>query len=94
MFGNSCKIHSKGVFLVHRMKFHSIDRIKSNWPVKRKLNLPRRLRKCVSCGQYSLAKLCRICGNTTRIAHPPRFSIQDKYARFRRALRKQKQDTY
>ncbi|MHA2270615.1 MAG: nucleolar RNA-binding Nop10p family protein [Candidatus Hodarchaeales archaeon] len=56
--------------------------------------MPRRLRKCVSCGQYSLAKSCRICGNTTRIAHPPRFSIQDKYARFRRALRRQKQDTY
>ncbi|MHA2232272.1 MAG: nucleolar RNA-binding Nop10p family protein [Candidatus Hodarchaeales archaeon] len=50
--------------------------------------MPKRLRKCSSCGQYSLKTLCGICGNQTKISHPPRYSIQDKYARFRRALQR------
>ncbi|MFX0115013.1 MAG: RNA-protein complex protein Nop10 [Candidatus Hodarchaeota archaeon] len=49
--------------------------------------MPKRLRKCVSCGHYTLAASCSRCGNQARLAHPPRFSVQDKYAKYRRVFR-------
>jgi|GEM_PF-515021 Predicted Zn-ribbon RNA-binding protein len=32
------------------------------------------LRKCVSCGRYTLKESCPVCGSPTRSAHPPPFS--------------------
>lgn len=44
----------------------------------------KRLRKC-SCG-YTLKDKCEKCG-TTRTAHPPKFSFEDKYAKYRRKVK-------
>ncbi|MEM4633895.1 MAG: nucleolar RNA-binding Nop10p family protein [Candidatus Anstonellaceae archaeon] len=43
------------------------------------------MRKCISCGAYTLSE--EHCGRQTRMAHPPKFSIQDKYAEYRRKAR-------
>jgi H/ACA ribonucleoprotein complex subunit 3 len=32
------------------------------------------LRKCDSCGRYTLKESCPICDSPTRSAHPPPFS--------------------
>jgi len=46
------------------------------------------LRKCVQCGKYTLnLEKCPYCGGVVRVPHPARFSPQDKYAKYRRAMR-------
>ncbi len=42
-----------------------------------------RIRKCIKCSRYTLQDRCPECGSETRIAHPPRFSPEDKYVRYR-----------
>jgi len=41
------------------------------------------LRKCDSCGKYSLEEKCE-CGEATVTPHPMKFSFEDKYAQYRR----------
>ncbi|HMG38637.1 MAG TPA: RNA-protein complex protein Nop10 [Nitrososphaeraceae archaeon] len=41
------------------------------------------LRKCPSCKTYTLHERCTICNNTTLDPHPPKFSMDDKYIRYR-----------
>ncbi|MBI4018532.1 MAG: nucleolar RNA-binding Nop10p family protein [Candidatus Aenigmarchaeota archaeon] len=36
------------------------------------------------CCTYTMHEKCPRCGSRTRSAHPPRFSIEDKYGRYRR----------
>jgi H/ACA ribonucleoprotein complex subunit 3 len=46
------------------------------------------LRKCVKCGKYTLnQESCPICGGNLRIPHPAKFSPEDRYAKYRRAMR-------
>jgi len=46
------------------------------------------LRKCVKCGEYTLSQeSCPVCGGEVRIPHPAKFSPEDKYAKYRRAMR-------
>jgi H/ACA ribonucleoprotein complex subunit 3 len=46
------------------------------------------LRKCELCGRYTLnVEKCPYCGGKVHVPHPARFSPQDKYAKYRRALR-------
>jgi H/ACA ribonucleoprotein complex subunit 3 len=46
------------------------------------------LRKCVKCQKYTLNQgMCPECGANLRIPHPAKFSPQDRYAKYRRALR-------
>jgi H/ACA ribonucleoprotein complex subunit 3 len=48
------------------------------------------LRKCTVCNSYTLRKdRCPYCGGTVRVPHPPRFSPEDKYGKYRRILRRQ-----
>jgi H/ACA ribonucleoprotein complex subunit 3 len=47
----------------------------------------RRMRKCQSCGAYTLE--AQHCGTQAASPHPPKFSIDDKYARYRREARGQ-----
>lgn len=42
------------------------------------------LKRCSSCGAYSLSAKCR-CGTETRTPHPPKFSLMQKYAKYRKA---------
>ncbi len=41
------------------------------------------LRRCPKCGTYTLREKCPKCGVDTRVAHPPRFSPEDKYVKYR-----------
>lgn len=43
------------------------------------------MRKCAICGAYTLEG--KHCGAETKNPHPPRFSIDDKYAAYRRQAR-------
>lgn len=46
------------------------------------------LRKCAKCGNYTLEKsTCPYCGGTVAIPHPPKFSPEDKYLKYRMALK-------
>ncbi len=48
------------------------------------------LRKCPVCGRYTLKEKCPTCNAGTKVAHPPRFSPQDKYVKYRVVLRELK----
>ncbi|MHB1908644.1 MAG: RNA-protein complex protein Nop10 [Nitrososphaerales archaeon] len=42
------------------------------------------LLKCKNCGAYSLESKCPNCGETNLVSpHPPKFSPDDKYIRYR-----------
>jgi H/ACA ribonucleoprotein complex subunit 3 len=44
------------------------------------------MKKCPKCGKYSLKQKCEPCASENEIAHPPKFSIEDKYAKYRRIV--------
>lgn len=42
------------------------------------------LRRCKNCGAYTLRKdRCPRCGGEVAVPHPPKFSPEDKYQRYR-----------
>ena len=47
------------------------------------------MRKCVVCGRYTLRRdRCPVCGGEVRVPHPPRFSPEDKYLKYRYLMKK------
>lgn len=47
------------------------------------------LRKCTVCGRYTLRRdKCPVCGGAVRVPHPPRFSPDDRFIRYRYVMRK------
>lgn len=45
------------------------------------------LRICRSCHRYTLSETCPVDQGDTRTPHPARFSPQDRWGKYRRALR-------
>jgi H/ACA ribonucleoprotein complex subunit 3 len=46
------------------------------------------IRKCAICGEYTLSEeTCPHCGGKLKNPHPARFSPDDKYSKFRLALK-------
>ncbi len=46
------------------------------------------LRKCEKCGGYTLRKdTCNCCGGNVKTPHPPKFSPDDKYLKYRMAFK-------
>ena len=42
----------------------------------------------MQCGMYTLdLEKCPYCGGGVRVPHPAKFSPQDKYAKYRRAMK-------
>ncbi|HEY7570710.1 MAG TPA: RNA-protein complex protein Nop10 [Nitrososphaeraceae archaeon] len=41
------------------------------------------LRRCQSCGNYTMKYECPKCNSATFSPHPARYSPDDKYARYR-----------
>ena len=42
------------------------------------------LMKCPNCGRYTLSKdKCPVCGSKVIVPHPPKFSPEDKYGKYR-----------
>ncbi len=50
------------------------------------------IRKCTVCGEYTLKAVCPRCGGRVRNPHPARFSPEDKYSRFRLALKREEEE--
>ncbi|HEX7576203.1 MAG TPA: RNA-protein complex protein Nop10 [Candidatus Methanoperedens sp.] len=46
-----------------------------------------KIRKC-TCGRYTLKEVCPLCGSPTRYSRPARFSLEDRYGKYRRITRK------
>ncbi|HQE96902.1 MAG TPA: RNA-protein complex protein Nop10 [Methanothrix sp.] len=42
--------------------------------------------RCTSCGRYTLRQICPACGGMAAMTKPPRFSSDDPYGKYRRAL--------
>ncbi|HLC97363.1 MAG TPA: RNA-protein complex protein Nop10 [Candidatus Nanoarchaeia archaeon] len=47
------------------------------------------IRKCASCGKYTLKEHCPACGSSTMQPKPPKFSPEDKYGGYRRTVKKE-----
>jgi H/ACA ribonucleoprotein complex subunit 3 len=46
------------------------------------------LRKCERCKMYTLnQEKCPHCGGNVHIPHPAKFSPEDRYAKYRRAIK-------
>ncbi len=46
------------------------------------------LKKCSQCGKYTLEQTtCPYCGGKLVSAHPPKFSPEDKYGKYRRKMK-------
>jgi len=45
--------------------------------------------KCPDCASYTLVTACPKCGSTTITSRPARFSPEDPYGKYRRALKKE-----
>ena len=58
--------------------------MKSPWQAKRNEAFGMKLMKCCV---YTLGPECPRCGMPARAAHPPKFSLSDKYAKYRRLAR-------
>ena len=48
-----------------------------------------KIKKFRSCDLYTLKENCPICGASTSQTKPARFSPEDRYGRYRRALRQE-----
>jgi H/ACA ribonucleoprotein complex subunit 3 len=46
------------------------------------------IRYCPLCQQYTMQNDCQLCDAKTISKHPARFSPQDHYGKYRRALKK------
>lgn len=49
--------------------------------------MSKKIRKCPDDGRYTLSYTCPVCGTGTRNAHPPRYSPQDAYGKYRREIK-------
>lgn len=50
------------------------------------------IRKCTACGAYTLASACPKCHAQTADPHPPKYSPDDKYVRYRVAERYEQEE--
>ena len=49
-----------------------------------------RLWKCEACNRYTIYQnKCPYCGGRLRTPHPPKFSPEDPYGKYRRMLKKE-----
>lgn len=47
------------------------------------------LRRCVNCGGYTLSQeRCPVCGGPVKIPHPAKFSMDDRYRKYRLKMRR------
>ena len=48
-----------------------------------------KMNRCPECGIYTLKENCPKCGGSLKVIYPPKFSIEDKYGKYRRILKKE-----
>ncbi|RLI08814.1 RNA-protein complex protein Nop10 [Candidatus Bathyarchaeota archaeon] len=49
------------------------------------------LRYCDHCDRYTLRERCPLCGGEVRIPHPAKFSLDDRYQRYKLLMRRMAQ---
>ena len=53
--------------------------------------MPKILHFCPKCNEYTMAtKNCEKCGTAVKNPHPPKYSPQDKYQKYRISIFKEK----
>jgi H/ACA ribonucleoprotein complex subunit 3 len=51
------------------------------------------LRKCIICGEYTLNQdSCPLCEGKVHTPHPAKFSPEDRYAKYRHAMKRLSQN--
>ena len=48
-----------------------------------------KMKKCPVCNIYTLKSQCPNCGGELKVIYPPKFSVEDKYGKYRRQLKKE-----
>ncbi len=48
-----------------------------------------KMKRCNDCMIYTLKDECPNCGASVNVIYPPKFSIDDKYGKYRRILKKE-----
>ena len=48
-----------------------------------------KMNKCPECGIYTLKDACPKCNGQLKVIYPPKFSVEDKYGKYRRILKKE-----
>ncbi|MBX7075904.1 MAG: RNA-protein complex protein Nop10 [Methanobacteriaceae archaeon] len=48
-----------------------------------------KMRKCPSCDTYTIKDVCPNCGGELKVVYPPKYSIEDKYGKYRRKLKEE-----
>lgn len=48
-----------------------------------------KMNKCPDCKIYTMEDACPRCGGELKVIYPPKFSIEDKYGKYRRILKKE-----
>ncbi|MCL7415923.1 MAG: RNA-protein complex protein Nop10 [ANME-2 cluster archaeon] len=48
------------------------------------------INKCTQCGNYTLKDCCDQCNSPAVNPRPARFSLEDRYGKYRRLLKAQK----
>jgi len=51
-----------------------------------------KMKRCKSCGEYTLKDTCPYCEGEVGVIYPAKYSPEDKYGKYRRMLKKQMQD--
>jgi H/ACA ribonucleoprotein complex subunit 3 len=55
--------------------------------------MPTHIMRCSHCRTYTLeSEKCKKCGHTLENVYPPKFSIEDKYQKYRIDFFRQKMD--
>ncbi|NMC76544.1 MAG: RNA-protein complex protein Nop10 [Candidatus Methanofastidiosa archaeon] len=49
-----------------------------------------KMKICPQCNNYTLKDLCPICKVNTVNPHPPKFSPEDRYGKYRRMIKKER----
>jgi len=48
-----------------------------------------KMHKCEDCGEYTLKSICPYCGEKVKVIYPAKYSIDDKYGKYRRKLKEE-----
>jgi H/ACA ribonucleoprotein complex subunit 3 len=48
-----------------------------------------KMHKCPECNIYTIKDKCPNCNGDLKVIYPPKFSIEDKYGKYRRILKKE-----
>ena len=48
-----------------------------------------KMKKCPVCNIYTLKSQCPNCGGEIKVINPPKFSVEDKYGKYRIQLKQE-----